>query len=126
MSTSVTTATEPANMHAVEFVPLRVTYEEYLAWDCTCTLAEWVAGEVIFHMPPKEYHQRIVVFLTTLLHNFVQLYRLGRVIVAPFTMRALPNGNAREPDVFFLATQHLDRLTAEPLNGPADLVIEVI
>jgi Uma2 family endonuclease len=61
-----------------------------------------------------------------LLGLFVQLRNLGLVRVAPFTMRAVAGGNAREPDLFFLAAEHFDRLTPTELNGPADLAIEVI
>ncbi len=67
-----------------------------------------------------------MIFLATLLKIFVQLHQLGHVLPAPVAMRAIPNGNAREPDILFLATEHLDRLTETELNGPADLVIEVI
>ena len=33
---------------------------------------------------------------------------------------------AREPDLIFIAREHLDRLSQERLSGPADLVVEVI
>jgi len=116
--------------HALETrsvpLPVQASYAEYLTWEHSGSLVEWVNGEIIIHMPPKEYHQRVVVFLTTLLQSYVRLYRLGRVIAAPFTMRAMPGGNAREPDLFFLATANLTHLSENELNGPADLVIEVI
>jgi Uma2 family endonuclease len=41
-------------------------------------------------------------------------------------MRLKPNGSGREPDIFFVAAKNLGRLTDEQLDGPADLVIEVI
>ncbi len=41
-------------------------------------------------------------------------------------MRATPGGNAREPDLFFVASEHLERLTPQELNGPADVVVEII
>jgi Uma2 family endonuclease len=41
-------------------------------------------------------------------------------------MRAVPDGPAREPDLIFVAREHLDRLSSERLSGPADLVVEVI
>jgi Uma2 family endonuclease len=37
-----------------------------------------------------------------------------------------PEGSSREPDILFVATENLERLTQERLNGPPDLVIEVI
>jgi len=35
-------------------------------------------------------------------------------------------GPAREPDLLFVAQEHLDRLSEARLSGPADLVIEVV
>jgi Uma2 family endonuclease len=103
-----------------------MSYEEYLAWVHEDRLAEWVNGEVIIHMPPKQPHQIIVAFLVQLLGLFCQLFQLGRLLPAPFEMRALPEGPAREPDLLFVAREHLHRLTEARLSGPADLVVEVV
>lgn len=105
---------------------LRMSYEEFLAWGDEDIHAEWVDGEVVIQMPPKEWHQRIVTFLSALLQFHAEFFGLGRVLVAPFEMKLGPEGPAREPDVFFVAREHLDRLSADRLNGPADLVVEVI
>ena len=105
---------------------LRMSYEEYLAWADEDIHAEWVNGEVIIQMSAKPPHQAVVSFLMKLLGLFVDIFQLGTVLVAPLEMRATPDGPAREPDLLFIARAHLDRLTAERLNGPADLVIEVI
>lgn len=106
--------------------PLRMTYEEFQAWAGEDTHAEWVNGEVIVQMPIKEAHQNVVEFLHLVLSLFVRLFGLGRVHVAPFEMRAAPGGSAREPDLMFVAAEHLDRLSNDCLAGPADLVVEVI
>jgi Uma2 family endonuclease len=103
-----------------------MSYEEYLAWAGEDVHAEWVDGEVIVQMPPKEPHQRVVAFLIQLIGLFIQLFQLGRLLPAPFEMRAVPGGPAREPDLIFVSREHLDRLTPERLSGPADLVVEVI
>lgn len=105
---------------------LRMSYEEWLDWDHEGGLSEWVDGEVIQHMPTKGEHQRVVDFLNRLLGLFVRLLHLGMVRSAPFAIRALPDGPGREPDLFFLAAEHMNQLTRDELKGPADLVIEVI
>jgi Uma2 family endonuclease len=48
------------------------------------------------------------------------------VITAPYLMRAVPGGNGREPDLMFIATANLARLGQKYLDGPADLVIEMV
>jgi Uma2 family endonuclease len=105
---------------------LRMSYEEYLAWAGEDVHAEWVNGEVIVQMPPKQRHQQVVAFLVQLMGLFIQLFQLGRLLPAPFEMLATPDGPAREPDLLFVAREHLDRLTEERLHGPADLVVEVV
>jgi Uma2 family endonuclease len=109
-----------------ESQPLKMSYEEFLAWADEDVHAEWVNGEVIAFMPPDTLHQRIALFLVELLDLFAQFFRLGKVLPAPFEMRAMPDGPAREPDIVFIANDHLDRLTARRLQGPADLAIEIL
>jgi Uma2 family endonuclease len=116
---TVTTAAEPQQR-------LRMSYDEYLAWAHEDVHAEWVNGEVFVQMPPKQSHQRVVTFLVQLLGQFIELFRLGRLLPAPFEMRATPGGAAREPDLLFVAQEHLERLTEARLSGPADLVVEVV
>lgn len=105
---------------------LRMSYEEFLAWANENVHAEWIDGEVFVHMPPKEPHQRIIGFLQALLSLFIELLDLGVVRIAPFEMRPRAGGPAWEPDIIFVADEHLDRLTEDRLNGPADLVVEVV
>lgn len=103
-----------------------MTYAEFLCWADEDTHAEWVDGEVIVFMPTKKPHQTILGFLLVLLKSYNEWRKLGEVIAAPFEMRARPDGSAREPDILFVANEHLDRLTDDRLSGPADLVIELI
>ncbi|MFL5800454.1 MAG: Uma2 family endonuclease [Roseiflexaceae bacterium] len=109
-----------------EPAPLRMSYEEWLAWEHEGGLSEWVDGEVIIHMAPQDEHQRVVEFLDRLLGLFVHMLQLGMVRVAPFAMRAMPGGPAREPDLFFLAAERMSLLQRRELAGPADLAIEII
>jgi Uma2 family endonuclease len=104
--------------------PPKMTYEEFLAWADEDTLAEWVDGEVVTTSLASQQHQRIVRFLDTLLWFYSQMHGLGEVIQAPFQMRLARSG--REPDVLYVAPEHLARLQETFLDGPADLVIEVV
>jgi Uma2 family endonuclease len=117
---------EPKTGFVPETVPPRMSYEDWLAWDYESGLTEWVDGDVNIYMSATAEHQRIVEFLDRLLGLFVRLFHLGIIKTAPYPMCARAGGNAREPDLIFVATQHLAQLTSTELNGPADLVIEVI
>ena len=104
---------------------LQMTYEEFLAWAGEDIHAEWVNGEVIVHMPPKDPHQTLVAFLDRAIGLFVHISELGRLYLAPFEVKLSPDVS-REPDLVFLAKEHLDRLTPERIVGPPDLIIEVV
>lgn len=113
---------------ATKSTRLKMSYEEFLQWADEDVHAEWDAsrGEVIIHMPPKEIHQITLGFLYELLSLFVRLFSLGKVMVAPFEMKVSAAGSAREPDIFFVANENLERLTEDRLVGPADLIVELV
>lgn len=104
--------------------PARMSYEEFLAWADEDTLAEWVDGEVIMTSPASIPHQDLAGFLGSVLRTFVEQRDLGVALVAPFQMKL--EGSGREPDLIFLARDHLDRLRRTYLAGPADLAVEII
>jgi len=101
----------------------KMTYEEFLAWADEDMLAEWVDGEVMMYTPASKRHQDIGGFLYEVLRAYVRPRRLGEVVQAPFQMK-LEHG--REPDLLFVAQEHLERLKETYLDGPADLVVEII
>ena len=113
---------DPASVTA----PLRMTFEEFMAWDPESGRAEWVNGEVVLVSPASLGHQHLIFFLAKLLDAFVEPRGLGQIIMAPFLMRLAQKPSGREPDIMFVATEHVDRLTETSLNGPADLVVEVL
>ncbi|HXD31687.1 MAG TPA: Uma2 family endonuclease [Pyrinomonadaceae bacterium] len=102
-----------------------MTYEEFLE-KCDATHAEWVDGEVILMSPPSTRHQRLVLFLCSLLQLYVEAHELGLVLVGPFQMKLAFRPSGREPDVLFVAQQRVSLLKKNYLDGPADLAIEVM
>jgi Uma2 family endonuclease len=105
--------------------PGPVAYEAFLDWCDEDTFAEWVDGAILVMSPPSTQHQRIARFLTNALDFFVTAHELGEVMPAPFQMK-LPEGSGREPDLIFVAAEHADRLGPKRLDGPADLVVEIV
>lgn len=101
-----------------------VTYEEFLHLVDEDSLAEWVDGTIEVSSPANRRHQDIGKFLLSALTAFVDVHALGTVMNAPFQMKIVRSG--REPDVMFIANERLDRMTPTYLDGPADLVIEII
>ena len=102
-----------------------MSYEEWLAWDGESSQSEWVDGEAMVFMPPTILHGRMVLFLGTLLSHFARFFALGEVLVAPVEVR-LSRRASREPDVVFVAREHLSHITDKRIEGPADLVVEIV
>ena len=103
-----------------------MTIEQFLAWEEEDARAEWVDGKVIFMSPVSRKHQEISRFLTHLIGLFVETRQLGTLLTAPYAMRLDHRPSAREPDLLFVRTQNFNRLKNTYLDGPADLVVEII
>lgn len=87
---------------------------------------EWVQGRVITLSPASSRHQDLVLFLSHLLDLFVKRNKLGWVTIPPFLMVLRNQDRAREPDLLFVRREHMDRIREAHLEGPADLVVEVV
>jgi Uma2 family endonuclease len=101
------------------------TEERYFAEAPEDRLWEFEDGEIIVHSPATPDHQRVVRFLTFLLSGYVEERAMGEVFNGPAVLRLRPGSN-KEPDVFFLRRDHLPRVGAAHVDGPADFVIEVV
>lgn len=74
--------------------------------------------------PASLPHQAIGMFLAQVLGLWVTAHGAGQVVAPPFQMKLETSG--REPDLLYLANEHLGRLHKTYLDGPADLVVEII
>ncbi len=87
---------------------------------------EWVDGRVIELSPASDRHQDLQGFLIALLRCWVEAKGCGVVRSQPFQMKTAAHLAGREPDVLFLAAEHLDRLRENHIAGPADLAVEIV
>jgi Uma2 family endonuclease len=103
-----------------------MSYEQFLEWDGDNQHVEWVNGDVIPMAPVSNEHTDVTVFLTRLLGEFAELTGLGEVKIASFQMKAGRGLPGRAPDVMFIRKENLSRLKKLYLDGPADVVVEII
>lgn len=109
------------------YISSKLTYEEFLkAYDGR--YAEFVDAEVIEPMSVTERHDDVTGFLFALLRIFIEERKLGKVKGEPYQMKMVIDGKikGREPDIFVIRSENLDRIGEQFLDGAADLVIEVV
>lgn len=101
------------------------TEERYFAEAPEDRIWEFEDGELIVHSPATPTHQRLVRFMTFLLCGFAEERGLGEVLNGPAVLRLRP-GADKEPDVFVIRQDRRDAIGPERVEGPADLVVEVV
>jgi Uma2 family endonuclease len=103
----------------------KLTYADYAKMPADGFRHEIIAGEEFMTPAPNPDHQTVVSKLDRLLGNHVDARKLGRVFVAP-TDVVLSKHDIVEPDVFFIAQKRLSIIGPNNIQGPPDLVIEVL
>lgn len=104
-----------------------LTYEEFLR-EYDSQHAEYVASEVIKPVSVSKKHNQLTHFLSAILQFYAETNDLGQIFGEPYQMKMeFEDGiYGREPDIFFVKTENLDRVGEQFFEGAADLVIEVI
>lgn len=103
-----------------------MTYEEYLAAPDIDEQTEWVRGEVVPMMSVTRKHSDLSAYLIGLLGFYNRRHSLGHLLHEPFNMKTGPDLPGRSPDLFFVRSENLSRVHENFLEGPADLVIEIV
>ena len=85
---------------------------------------EFEDGELIMHSPVNTRHQEIVRFLTFLITGYAGKHKLGKALNGPAVVRLRPNLDY-EPDIFYIANEHLGQLGDQYFSGAPTLVVEV-
>jgi len=104
----------------------KISYEQFLQWLDEDTWAEWVDGEVILMSPVSDEHQSLAMYLKVMMGFYVNSRGLGIVLDEPFQMKSAPQLPGRSPDILFVSSARHHLIQRHFLNGPADLVVEVI
>lgn len=104
----------------------KISYEQFLEWLDEDTWAEWVDGEVELMSPISLLHQEVSRFLITILQFYISYHDLGALHHEPFQMKTGRDLPGRSPDILFVSKQNQHRLKSIYLDGPADLVVEIV
>ena len=77
-------------------------------------------------MSVSKKHMQLTSYLIRLLGDYTEALELGEILADPFNMKLGGSLAGRAPDVSFVRTDRLALLREQFLDGPADLVVEVI
>jgi Uma2 family endonuclease len=102
-----------------------MTEEEFVGWCDEDTRAEWVDGEVVMMSPLNVDHGDLLRWLLGVLGAFVEEKDLG-VVLPDVQVRLATQRTRRVPDIWFVSNQRRDLLRRAHLEGPPDLVIEIV
>ena len=103
-----------------------MSLDEFLNFDQEIGIAEWVRGTTYLYGSVTSIHQQTVGFISTLASMILGLHHSGRVSGAKYAVVSTSRDAAREPDVFFVAARHAERMTLRYFDGAPDLVVEVV
>ena len=86
---------------------------------------EIIDGELLVSPSPMDKHQLVLSNIHGHIWTFLQEKAIGSVRFAPFDV-VLSDVDVVEPDLLFLSSSRLDRLTRKNVQGAPDLVVEIL
>lgn len=104
----------------------KMTEREFIKWCGEETRAEWVDGEVIVMAPDNTWHNRITLFLANVIAGVAEANDAGVVLIENIQIRLDGLRRRRQPDIAFVARQRRHIIKTNHIEGPPDLVVEVI
>jgi len=104
---------------------VKFTYEDYVLFPDDGRRHELIDGDHYVTPSPVTKHQRISHQLSRLLGNHVARTNAGRVFTAPFDV-VLSDLDVVQPDVLFISAARASIITDKNIQGPPDLVIEIL
>ncbi len=87
--------------------------------------SELVRGVIKQKMAAQYPHEWIFMWLSTLLTNFVEYKRLGRVLGSRTPVR-ITEYDGRLPDILFVRADNLSIIRKDAVYGTPDMVIEIV
>jgi len=115
----------PSAYRVGERVEPHLTYEDYCALPEDGKRYQIIEGNVDVTPAPSTTHQRVSLNLGSLLRDHVRRHRLGALYLAPVDVLLAPD-TVVQPDIVFVSRERRALVTERGIEGPPDLVIEVL
>ncbi|HEX2076311.1 MAG TPA: Uma2 family endonuclease [Longimicrobium sp.] len=102
------------------------TYEEFARLPDDGNRYEVIAGELYVTPPPETPHQVVSGRFYLEMAGFgMKEHQLGEVLYSPLAV-LFGEGDYLEPDIVFLRSDHTQYRTRRAIEGPPDLIIEIL
>ncbi|MFT5130712.1 MAG: Uma2 family endonuclease [Rhodothermales bacterium] len=112
------------NVMATVAADLLLTVADYLSMPEGGPRYELIEGDLIMAPAPNSEHQTISTELVFFLRTYVRQHG-GRVFHAPFDVY-LDDHNVLQPDVIWISSDRVSRISMRGLEGAPDLVVEIL
>ena len=103
----------------------KLTYADYLRFPDDGLRHEIIDGEHYVTPSPATRHQRISRNLLYFIQSYLERHPIGELFSAPFDA-LLSDFDIVVPDLLYLSNERAQFLTSKNLQGPPDLVIEIL
>lgn len=102
-----------------------LTYDDLVQMPQDGNRYEIIGGELVVIQAPIPVHQRVSKRVFLVLDEFVEARGLGEVFFAPLDVQ-LGEHDIVEPDLVFIAGEHLDIVERTRVIGVPDLLVEIL
>lgn len=103
---------------------IKFTYQDYLLTP-EDKRYELIDGDLLMTPAPTWKHQTVASRLFERLNDWIRKNRLGEVRFSPVDV-ILSDEDVVQPDLLFIAKEHLKKITEKNVQGAPDLVIEIL
>lgn len=104
---------------------IALTYEDYLTLPQDGKRYEVIEGELYMAPAPTTRHQRAIMRFIRILDQHIRDNDLGELFVSPIDVK-LSRTTVIQPDIVYVSKNRSAIVTEDNIQGPPDLVIEVI
>jgi Uma2 family endonuclease len=101
------------------------THDDFMRLAPDDQKAELINGDIIIMSPPFDEHERLQVFLVTVLSMFVSRFSLGQMRGSRTPVRVAPD-QTYEPDILFVSKHRESIVTRQEVSEAPDLVVEIL
>jgi Uma2 family endonuclease len=115
----------PSKYVVGERVEPHLTYEDYCALPEDGRRYQLIEGDLDVTPAPSATHQRVSRNLEFFLTEHIRRHRLGAIFDAPIDVLFAPD-TVVQPDIVFITRERLSVVTERGVEGPPDLVVEIL